>query len=108
MELYKTSHFRDIKKQKCEYVENSFFYAKLCDIHPIHHDSERIVKRAMNGSQNNYFLTEIEAKNFILMQLTDKIKQMELDIKKYKLIAEKIQREYKDLLPKPKKEYCPF
>ena len=27
MELYKTSHFRDIKKQKCEYVENSFFYA---------------------------------------------------------------------------------
>jgi hypothetical protein len=23
-------------------------------------------------------------------------------------IAEKIQREYKDLLPKPKKEYCPF
>jgi len=23
-------------------------------------------------------------------------------------IAEKMQREYKDLLPKPKKEYCPF
>ena len=23
-------------------------------------------------------------------------------------ISEKIQREYKDLLPKPKKEYCPF
>jgi hypothetical protein len=23
-------------------------------------------------------------------------------------IAEKIQREYKDLLPKPKKKYCPF
>jgi len=23
-------------------------------------------------------------------------------------ISEKIQREYKDLIPKPKKEYCPF
>ena len=23
-------------------------------------------------------------------------------------IAEKIQREYSDLIPKPKKEYCPF
>ena len=23
-------------------------------------------------------------------------------------IAEKIKREYQDLLPKPKKEYCPF
>ena len=23
-------------------------------------------------------------------------------------IAEKIKREYKDLLPKPKKQYCPF
>jgi len=23
-------------------------------------------------------------------------------------ISEKIKREYKDLLPKPKKEYCPF
>ncbi len=23
-------------------------------------------------------------------------------------IAEKIKREYKDLIPKPKKEYCPF
>lgn len=87
MELYKTSHFREIKKQKIEYVENDFFYAKLCDIYPIHHDSERIVKRPMNGSQNNYFLTEIDAKNFVLMQLSDKIRQMELHIKKYKLIA---------------------
>ena len=87
MELYKTSHFREIKKQKCEYVENDFFYVKLCDIYPIHHNSERIVKRPMNGSQNNYFLTEIEAKNFVLMQLSDKIRQMELDVEKYKLIA---------------------
>ena len=25
-----------------------------------------------------------------------------------KSIAEKIKNEYKDLIPKPKKEYCPF
>ena len=25
-----------------------------------------------------------------------------------KAIKEKIKREYKDLIPKPKKEYCPF
>jgi hypothetical protein len=41
----------------------------------------------MNGSQNNYHLTEIEARNFVLMQLSDKIRQMELDIEKYKLIS---------------------
>ncbi len=87
MELYKTSHFREIKKQKIEYVENDFFYVKLCDLHPMHHNNERIVKSPMNGSQNNYHLTEIEAKNFVLMQLSDKIRQMELDIEKYKLIA---------------------
>ena len=44
MELYKTSHFREIKKQKIEYVENDFFYVKLCDLHPMHHNNERIVK----------------------------------------------------------------
>ena len=87
MELYKTSHFREIKKQKCEYVENGCFYVKLCDYNPLFNKSERIVKRPMNGSQNNYHLTEIEAKNFVLMQLSDKIRQMELDIEKYKLIA---------------------
>ena len=87
MEIYKTSHFREIKKVKCEYVENSFFYAKLCDIYPIHHNSERIVKRPMNGSQNNYFLTETEANEFILKQLNNKIKGLELYIEKYKLIA---------------------
>ena len=87
MELYKTSHFKEIKKQKIEYVENDFFYVKLCDLHPMHNNNERIVKRPMNGSQNNYHLTEIEAKNFVLMQLSDKIRQMELDIEKYKLIA---------------------
>ena len=39
-----------------------------------------------------------------------KIKSYNIDVSKFirDAIAEKIQREYKDLLPKPKKEYCPF
>jgi len=87
MELYKTSHFREIKKQKCEYVENGCFYVKLCDYNPLFSKSERIVKRPMRGSQNNYFLTEIEANEFILKQFNNKIKGLEIDIEKYKLIA---------------------
>jgi len=39
-----------------------------------------------------------------------KMKSYNIDVGKFIriAIAEKIQREYKDLLPKPKKEYCPF
>lgn len=39
-----------------------------------------------------------------------KMKSYNIDVSKFirDAIAEKIQREYKDLLPKPKKEYCPF
>jgi hypothetical protein len=87
MELYKTSHFRKITKQKCEYVDGDFFYVKLCDYNHLLSKSNKIVKRPMNGSQNNYHLTEIEARNFVLMQLSDKIRKMELDIEKYKLIS---------------------
>jgi len=39
-----------------------------------------------------------------------KMKSYNVDVGKFirDAIAEKIQREYKDLLPKPKKEKCPF
>ena len=39
-----------------------------------------------------------------------KMKSYKVNVGKFirEAIAEKIQREYKDLLPKPKKEYCPF
>jgi hypothetical protein len=39
-----------------------------------------------------------------------KMKSYNVDVGKLirDAIAEKIQREYKDLLPKPKKQYCPF
>jgi len=39
-----------------------------------------------------------------------KMKSYNIDVCKFirDAISEKIQREYKDLLPKPKKQYCPF
>ena len=38
------------------------------------------------------------------------MKSYNIDVGKFcrDAIAEKIQREYKDLIPKPKKENCPF
>lgn len=43
-------------------------------------------------------------------QTLDKIKDRGIIISKFvrAAIQEKIAREYKDLQPKPKKEYCPF
>ena len=39
-----------------------------------------------------------------------KMKSYNIDVGKFirDAIKEKIKREYQDLLPKPKKEYCPF
>lgn len=39
-----------------------------------------------------------------------KMKSYKVDVGQFirDAIAEKIKREYKDLLPKPKKEYCPY
>lgn len=39
-----------------------------------------------------------------------KMKSYNVDVGKFirDAIAEKIKKEYKDLLPKPKTEYCPF
>jgi hypothetical protein len=39
-----------------------------------------------------------------------KMKSYNIDTARFirEAIAEKIKREYKDLIPKPKKEYCPF
>lgn len=43
-------------------------------------------------------------------QTLDKLKQRDFKVSDFvrKAIAEKIQRDYKDLQPKIKKEYCPF
>jgi predicted CopG family antitoxin len=39
-----------------------------------------------------------------------KMKSYNVDVGEFirQAIKEKIQREYQDLIPKPKKEYCPF
>ena len=39
-----------------------------------------------------------------------KMKSYKVDVSKFirDAISEKIKREYKELMPKPKKEYCPF
>ena len=43
-------------------------------------------------------------------QTLDKLKQRDFKVSDFvrKAIAEKIQRDYKELKPKPKKEFCPF
>lgn len=49
-------------------------------------------------------LTEIQHNTLVKMQ------SYNVDVADFirKAISEKIKREYKNLLPKPKKEYCPF
>jgi hypothetical protein len=44
------------------------------------------------------------------LQTLQKMKSYKVDVGKFirEAIAEKIKREYKDLLPKPKKNNCPF
>jgi len=39
-----------------------------------------------------------------------KMKSYNIDVGKFirEAISEKIKRDYQDLIPKPKKEYCPF
>jgi predicted CopG family antitoxin len=43
-------------------------------------------------------------------QTLKKMQSYNIDVADFirKAIAEKIKNEYKDLIPKPKKEYCPF
>ena len=44
------------------------------------------------------------------LKTLQKMKYYNVDVGKFvrDAIAEKIKREYKELLPKPKKEFCPF
>ena len=43
-------------------------------------------------------------------QTLEKLKSRNIKVSSFvrKAIAEKIERDYKELQPKPKKEYCPF
>jgi post-segregation antitoxin (ccd killing protein) len=44
------------------------------------------------------------------LQTLQKMKSYNIDVSKFirDAISEKIKKEYVDLIPKPKKEYCPF
>ena len=44
------------------------------------------------------------------LKTLQKMKSYNVDVAEFirNAIKEKIQREYKELLPKPKKEYCPY
>ena len=44
------------------------------------------------------------------LKTLQKMKSYNVDVAQFirDAIKEKIQREYKDLLPKPKKQYCPY
>lgn len=59
---------------------------------------------------NKYTKTKAIRISEIQHQTLQKMKSYNIDVGKFirDAIAEKIKREYNDLLPKPKKEYCPF
>ena len=46
----------------------------------------------------------------IQLSTLQKMKSYNIDVSQFirDAIADKIKREYSDLIPKPKKEYCPF
>jgi len=58
----------------------------------------------------NYTKTKVIRISEIQLKTLQKMKSYNVDIGKFirDSIAEKIKREYSELLPKPKKLYCPF
>lgn len=58
----------------------------------------------------NYPKTKVIRISEIQLETLQKMKSYNVDVGKFirDAIAEKIKKEYKDLLPKPKKQYCPF
>lgn len=58
----------------------------------------------------NYTKTKVIRVSETQLNTLQKMKVYNVDVGKFirDAISEKIKREYKDLLPKTKKEYCPF
>ena len=58
----------------------------------------------------NYTKTKVVRISETQHQTLQKMKSYNIDVGKFirDAIAEKIKREYKDLIPNSKKEYCPF
>jgi len=90
--MYKTSHFRDIKEIEVESFTEYTVDVKRSSLMSLStFQSDRIITVSRNGSQNAYHETMLDAKNYVLMQLSDKITKMELDLKKYKKLVSKFQ-----------------
>jgi hypothetical protein len=92
MKLYKTSYFKDIREIEVISFNKESFEVMDSVYRPdnkyfIKNDTVRTVKRF--DSQNNYHETILDAKNFVLTQLSDKIIKMELDLIKYKSFVNK-------------------
>jgi hypothetical protein len=58
----------------------------------------------------NYTKTKVIRISETQLATLKKMKSYNIDTGRFirEAIAEKIKREYKDLIPKPKKEFCPF
>jgi len=87
MKLYKTSYFKDITEIEVISCNEKTFEVMASVYRPdnkyfIENDRVRTIERF--GSQNNYHETLLDAKNFVLSKLSDKIRKMELDLIKYK------------------------
>jgi hypothetical protein len=92
MKLYKTSYFKDITEIEVISFNKKYFEIMASVYRPdnkyfIENDKVQTIERF--GSQNNYHETLLDAKNFVLMQLSDKIRKMELDLIKYKSFVHK-------------------
>ena len=57
-----------------------------------------------------YTKTKVIRISEMQLKTLQKMKTYNIDVGKFirDAIAEKIKREYSDLIPKPKKEFCPF
>jgi hypothetical protein len=93
MEVYLTSHFRKIKRLKCEKIENEYVYFKHCDYYP-NSDSDWIIKKPIKGSQNNYHRTYNEAWEFLYNHINKKVEDLKADLIKYQGIQQNIKYSY--------------
>jgi len=57
-----------------------------------------------------YTETKVIRISEVQLKTLQKMKDYKVDVSQFirDAISEKIQREYSELIPKPKKEYCPF
>lgn len=57
-----------------------------------------------------YTETKVIRISEVQLRTLQKMKDYKVDVSQFirDAISEKIQREYSELIPKPKKEYCPF